>query len=251
MTEPGTGAGPDAGAAAIADAAVDAALAAIAAELPLAPPPLALDAELSGLRAVTTRSPSRQLASLALLSLAYGGALLALTSLRGDLRELPVAWLVVAGAAWLVGFGLPVYLAVVPRSGDVLPRVQLAAASTAIMSVVFVVLGLLVHPMGVHTASYGWDHLTHGTGCLGLGLATALVPVVLGALLLRGALPVGSRWIAAALGAGGGCLGGLVLHLHCHVGDALHIGLVHGGVVVVSALLAAAIVPRATDLPRS
>jgi hypothetical protein len=74
------------------------------------------------------------------------------------------------------------------------------------------------------------------------------VPVVGGALLLRGALPVGSRWIAAALGAGGGSLGGLVLHLHCRVTDGLHVGLIHGGVVAVSALLAAALVPRATEL---
>jgi hypothetical protein len=36
-----------------------------------------------------------------------------------------------------------------------------------------------------------------------------------------------------------------VLHLHCHVTDAAHVGLIHGGVVVVSALLSAALVPRA------
>ena len=80
-------------------------------------------------------------------------------------------------------------------------------------------------------------------------VATAVVPVIIGALCLRGALPVGSRWIAAALGAGGGCLGGLVLHLHCHIADSLHIGLIHGGVVVVAALLAGALAPRATDRP--
>jgi hypothetical protein len=86
------------------------------------------------------------------------------------------------------------------------------------------------------------------SNCLEVGLATALVPVVIGAIFLRGALPVGSRWIAAALGAGGGCLGGLVLHLHCNIVDGLHVGLVHGGVVIVAALLSAAIVPRASDV---
>jgi hypothetical protein len=74
------------------------------------------------------------------------------------------------------------------------------------------------------------------------------VPVIGGTLVLRSALPVGSRWIAAALGAGGGSLGGLVLHLHCRVTDAAHVGLIHGGVVAASALLAAALVPRATDV---
>jgi hypothetical protein len=75
------------------------------------------------------------------------------------------------------------------------------------------------------------------------------VPVVVGALFLRGALPVSSRWIAAALGAGGGCLGGLVLHLHCHIADGLHVGVIHGGVVIIAALLSAALAPRATDRP--
>ena len=105
-------------------------------------------------------------------------------------------------------------------------------------------LGLFVHPHGAHSHALGWEHLPRGHGCLELGVATALVPVVAGALFLRRALPVGSRWVAAALGAGGGCLGGLVLHLHCPITDAPHVGLVHGGVVVVSALLAAAFVPR-------
>ena len=56
----------------------------------------------------------------------------------------------------------------------------------------------------------------------------------------------GSAVWAAALGAGSGSLGGLVLHLHCHVTDPLHLGIVHGGLVVLAALLAAALVPRVT-----
>jgi hypothetical protein len=39
-----------------------------------------------------------------------------------------------------------------------------------------------------------------------------------------------------------------VLHLHCPVADGLHVGLVHGGVIAVAALLAAALVPRVTDV---
>jgi hypothetical protein len=38
-----------------------------------------------------------------------------------------------------------------------------------------------------------------------------------------------------------------VLHLHCHYADGLHVGLIHGGVVVVAALFSAAVVPRATS----
>jgi hypothetical protein len=123
-----------------------------------------------------------------------------------------------------------------------------AAISVAITSVSFVMFGLAVHPSGPSSTHHGVAYLYHGHGCLELGLATALVPVVIGAIFLRGALPVGSRWIAAALGAGGGCLGGLVLHLHCDIADGLHVGLLHGGVVIVAALLSAAIVPRASDV---
>jgi len=39
-----------------------------------------------------------------------------------------------------------------------------------------------------------------------------------------------------------------VLHLHCPVTDGLHVGLVHGAVVGVAALLAALLVPRAIDV---
>jgi len=39
-----------------------------------------------------------------------------------------------------------------------------------------------------------------------------------------------------------------VLHLHCPVADGLHVGLIHGGVVIIAAALSAAIVPRATHV---
>jgi hypothetical protein len=107
----------------------------------------------------------------------------------------------------------------------------------------------MVHPDGPSSLHYNWEHFGRGHWCLELGLATAFVPVVVGAIFLRGALPVGSRWIAASLGAGGGCLGGLLLHLHCRIADGLHIGIIHGGVVLVAALLSALLVPRATDRP--
>jgi hypothetical protein len=172
---------------------------------------------------------------------------IALTT-RGDMLELPMGWLAGTALGWLFGFLIPCYLALVPRPGAVTPRWRLAALSVAITSVSFVLFGLAIHPSGESSAHYGADRFHHGHTCLEIGLATALVPVLIGAVFLRGALPVGSRWIAAALGAGGGCLGGLVLHLHCDIADGLHVGFVHGGVVIVAALLSAAIVPRASDV---
>ena len=63
----------------------------------------------------------------------------------------------------------------------------------------------------------------------------------LGTLVLRGVAPVGSRRTAAALGAAAGGLGGFVLHLHCPIADRVHVGVVHGGVVAIAAVLTAAL----------
>jgi hypothetical protein len=181
------------------------------------------------------------------VSLVYGAGLIAALKMRRDMNELPSSWIVATAFAWLLGFAVPCYLALVPRAGSVMPRWRWAAASAVVTSIAFIVLGLVVHPSGPTSLHYGWEKFARGHTCLELGLATAMLPVIVAALFLRGALPVGSRWIAAALGAGGGCLGGLVLHLHCRIADGLHIGLIHGGVVLVAALLSAALVPRATD----
>lgn len=213
-----------------------------------APPPLpaALEAELGSLAPVPARRPLRQLAIVAGGGLVYGAGWLAALALRVDIAELPASWLVGTAFAWLLGFAVPLYLALVPRAGAVMPRYRWAAVSAIVTSIAFVALGLLVHPRGPSSLYYGWANLARGHWCLEIGLANALVPVIIGAVFLRGVLPVGSRAVAAALGAAGGCLGGLVLHLHCRIADAAHVGLVHGGVVVVAALFAAALVPRAT-----
>lgn len=218
---------------------------------PATAPPLSavLEAELGTLAPVSPRRPLRQLAIVVGASLVYGAGLLAALQMRRDMDELPASWLVATAIAWLLGFAVPCYLALVPRPSAVMPRWRLAAASAIVTSIAFIALGLIVHPSGPSSLHYGWDRFARGHTCLEIGLATALLPAIMGALFLRGALPVGSRWIAAALGAGGGCLGGLVLHLHCRVADGLHIGLIHGGVVLVAALLSAALVPRATDRP--
>jgi hypothetical protein len=227
----------------------------VAALPPPAPPKMsaALEAELGMLAPVATRRPVRQLAMLAGISVVYGAGLLAVITMRRDARELPMWWLAGMALLWAGGFVLPCYLALVPREGSVTPRWQWAAASAVVTSILFItlnlVVGMTVHPHGEDSLYYGWERFSHGHWCLELGLATAIVPVIAGAMFLRGALPIRSRWIAAGLGAGSGCLGGLVLHFHCRIADGLHIGLMHGGVVLVAALLSAALVPRATDRP--
>ncbi len=223
---------------------------ALAALPPPTPPALGgeLEATLGSLQPVSMRRPVRQLVMLCTASLLYGAGVLAVVATRRDAGELPTAWMLGAGAAWLFGFVVPCHLALVPRAGSVVPRWRLAAISAVVTAITFLLLGLVIHPSGPSSVHYGTERFLDGHVCLEIGLATALVPIVLGTICLRGALPVGSRWIAAALGAGGGSLGGLVLHLHCHVTDPLHLSVAHGGVVLVAAVLAATMVPRAADV---
>ena len=215
--------------------------------MPAAPPegpPLsaALEAALEGLAPRRPRRPRVQALAATAISLGYAGLTLAAVALRHDLAALPRTWLLLYLGAWLAGFALPLWLALVPRPGQVMPRWRPAGLVAAASAAGFVVAGLALARRAPASLHAGLDH---AHGCLSIGLVTAVAPVVAGTLLLRGAAPVGSRRTAAALGASGGALGGLVLHLHCAIADRLHVGLVHGGLVALAALLAAATVPRA------
>jgi len=218
-------------------------------ELP-PPPPLGdqLERELAGLAPVATRRPRRQLVTAAAVSLAIAGGLLALITLRRDLALLPRAWLIVYCAGWLVGFAGLAFLAIMPGRGQVSPGWRRAGAAAIAAGLVFVAAGLLlsrrVPGVSAEVGDSWADLWTYGRGCLGAGLATAIAPLLLGLLFLRGAVPVGAAWVGAAMGAAGGALGGLVLHLHCPIAHPMHLGLVHGGVVVVGALLGALAAPR-------
>lgn len=230
------------------DGRLERSLSALAAA-PIEAPPMSEDLarELEALAPARTRSPRRQLALVVGLSLLYGGVILALLGLRSDVEQMPGMWLVGGGTLWLVSFGAITWMVVVPPREQVMPRWRWAAALAALAAVLFVAGGLLrpeaaVQATAAHDLSLA-SWFDRGQRCLRWGLTVALVPVVLSALVVRGAVPVGSRWTAAAIGAAGGSLGGLVLHLHCHVGERFHIGLAHGGVIVVAAAIAALVAP--------
>ncbi len=216
----------------------------------LPPPPLppGLEAELAQLTPTRPRRPTRGLVRTTAISIAYAGILLTVLSTRRDLEHLPRMWLVLYGLAWLIGFAVPLHVALVPRPGAIMPRWRLGGALAALSAIGFVAAGFLFPRTAANSSLL--TGLAYGHECLSIGLATAVVPVILGTLLLRGAAPVGSRLTAAALGAAGGSLGGLVLHLYCPITDALHVGVVHGGVVACAAVLAALVVPRALE-PRA
>lgn len=236
---------------------------------PLPPLGAALEAELARLTSVAPRRPARQVAIWIVASLVYGGGALALLGLRVDLDELPMSRLVGAGLLWLLGFVVPAYLALSPRassttgqrsrspsahpvepgSRSMTPRWQAATAAAIAAPIGLIIAGFTVPPADPHSIYYGPEHLLRGHACMWIGLAVALVPTILGAWLLRGALAIRSRHIAAALGAASGSLGGLALHLHCGIADRTHVGLLHGGLVVVAALLSAILAPAISDRP--
>lgn len=225
------------------DVALDRMLAATRPEV--APPPgAALEAELRAMRRAAPRSPARQLAMMMLVLGATAAAGVALTGLRRDVRDLPPAYVALGAAVWaLLAIGLGA-AALVPAPGQALPRVRLAAGLTSAAAIAVVVLGVLVHPRGAHSVSLG-DDLFAGHACAEVGLGLAVLPVAGLTWLLRRAIPVGDRALAAAIGAAGGAVGGLVLHLHCAIVDPLHLGVMHGGVVGAAALLSAVLVAPA------
>lgn len=214
---------------------------------PTPPPPgAALEAELSTLTPTRLRRPVRDALLIVATGLLFAGGMLAMMDVRQDLLELPRSWLWLMGAAWLLGFVVPAWLALVPPRGQVIARWRAAAVAGALSAVLFVVSGFAIQPHGPSSVS-SLERPLHSYGCLEIGLLASLVPVLLAAIAVRGAFPVGSRWAAAALGAAGGSLGGMMLHFHCGVTDPVHVSVMHGGVVLVAALISALVVPRATD----
>ncbi len=216
----------------------------------LSPPDLGddMEKELGSLQPSKARGPGRELLLFGLVSLMYLGTLLGALRFRADLSALPRLWLVLYVGAWAVSFLALAYVVIVPPKGQIMPNWRVAALLGIASAVGFILAGLFIarDVPGVSSVypATAQDLAAHGHYCLRWGITTALIPVALGVVFLRGSVPVGDRWSAAALGAGGGCLGGLMLHLHCPIADYLHLGLIHGGVVVLSGLLTALIAPR-------
>jgi hypothetical protein len=137
-----------------------------------------------------------------------------------------VAVLLVAVLPGRRGLGRPVSL------------VRLAAIGAPI---VFAVVGLLWLPSGA-PGSFGevgpWGPVMK---CLSLGLLVALPMLMVGLWAMRRAFPSASGWRAAALGAGLGLVGSVVLTAHCGIQLGGHVALAHGLPIVIAALLGAAL----------
>jgi hypothetical protein len=200
-----------------------------------------LERELTALVPVKTRVPRAQLAGIVALSLLYASGVVALAGLRRDLGALPRWHLASFAGLWLVSFAGVAWLVVVPRRADIMPRARLATVVAGAAAALLIAGGLFLprsapglSTVYSPTVSAVVDH----AGCIRWGLLGAAVPILLAALAVRGSVPVGSRLAAAAIGASGGALGGLVLQFHCPITERFHLGLVHGGLVVLAALAA-------------
>lgn len=216
---------------------------------PTPPPPSAeLLAEVESSEPTTMRSPRFELGRLLCASLIYFSLLFVVLSVRRDFASLPKLWLALYLGAWTVAFVGVAFVAIVPRSSEVMPRWRHAGALGAAAAAIFMIAGLTlartVPGLSTTYEATAANVVGYGHYCLRMGLITALVPLVAGAIALRGVLPVGGRAAALGLGAASGCLGGLLLQVHCPITEPTHLGLVHGGVVLVAAATAALILPR-------
>jgi hypothetical protein len=215
----------------------------IPASEPAPPPASELLTALRGLAPVATRSPWRGLLAVAgLAGLVPAGVLLAMPW-RRDLGALPRAWLLAVGAGWLLGFVVPLTLAFLPPRGEVLPdgtragrSAWLVAPLLLLMAALFTadVPGLTVLP---RTTWEGFPHLWWH--CVSFALRIIAPALLVFALALRRVALARPTGFGAALGASAGALAGLTLHLVCPIGGAAHVGLAHGGAVLIGAALGA------------
>lgn len=220
------------------------------------PPPSArlLDA-VRGMKPVRTRAPRLALGAVLAVAAVVVAALLLSHSLRADLPWLPAAGMVAIGAAWALGAVGGVGVALLPRRRQVLPSGVRALRVAVGVTVALVALAVLAPPEAPgHTEiPVGAEAISRAARCTATALAVAAPILIAGVLALRRVDGV-ARWrLGAALGAGGGAVGGFALHLICRFGGAFHVGAGHAGAVALAALLGAALVPGALALvgPRS
>jgi len=216
---------------------------------PPAPPSPALLASVQGMRPVRTRVPFRTLLVVAAAAVVFPTVAVSIYPLRRDLGALPPLWFAAVAVAWLAGFLIPLSAALLPRPGQVLPNGGRARRAAVLASLTLVLVGLLftIDAPGVTilpaTRWAGFGHLWWH--CISFSFKVTIPAVIVGAIALR-KLATGAAHLArlgAAIGAAGGALSGLTLHGLCPYGGAAHVGLAHGGGVVIGALIGALWLP--------
>jgi hypothetical protein len=160
-----------------------------------------------------------------------------------QVRQVSWAWLAAVGLGWSIGFVACLTAAMMPGRRSMLPDPLRATLAMLVGPAAMVAFGATLAGWGAGPLPSWQGELRHGLSCLFTGLETAAVPFLGGAFVLRNTLPIDTRAVGAALGAAGGALGALALHLRCGSGG-MHVAVAHGGAAVVGALLGGAILPR-------
>jgi len=165
--------------------------------------------------------------------------------LRRDLRALPPAWVALGAALWAATLVLSLASAVVPARGGVLPSAGRAARISAVAmgTVLLFTAAWTAYAPGVslRPEDLGKTLLQSCYGCGRYVLQVTAIFMILGLFFLRRVLPVGGRRIGLAVGAAGGALGGLALHLLCPIATTGHVLLSHVGAMVLASLAGALI----------
>lgn len=213
-------------------------------ELTVPPIAGALCEALDNVKPVRMRRPKRDLILFALFSLPFFGAIVLMIGMRRDLSGLSPLWLGSIGLVWFSSFAASAYLGFIPAKGHIAPRSRSIWQVVAASSAVVIAIGLLAvqEVPGVsatHPSTLG-NLVSHAGACSRMGISVGVFPGILAILLMRRFVPVGRISIGLSLGAAGGSLGGLALLLHCPLTEPLHVGIVHGTCIVISALFVAA-----------
>ena len=215
--------------------------------LPPPAPSANLLASMQELRPVRTRIPLRTLLVVAAAACVFPISAIALYPLRRDLTALPPIWVAGVALVWFAGFIFPLMAALLPAPGQVLPDGFRAGRTAFLAALTLVLMGLLftVDVPGVtilpKTTWAGFAHLWWH--CVSFSLKVTVPAVGVAALVLRNVVAAHLSRLGAAVGAAAGALSGLTLHGLCPYGGAPHVGLAHGGGVVIGALIGALWLP--------
>jgi hypothetical protein len=199
------------------------------------------------IRPVRTRIPLRTLVVVAAAACVFPVAAIALYPLRRDLTALPPIWVAGVALVWFAGFIFPLMAALLPAPGQVLPDGVRAGRTAFLAALTLVLVGLLftVDVPGVtilpKTTWAGFAHLWWH--CVSFSLKVTIPAVGVAAVVLRNVVAARLSRLGAAVGAAAGALSGLTLHGLCPYGGAPHVGLAHGGGVVIGALIGALWLP--------
>jgi hypothetical protein len=219
---------------------------------PPAPPSSALLASVNAMRPVRMRVPLRTLLAVAAAAVVFPTVAMVIYPLRRDLGALPPVWFAAVAVVWLAGIIIPLSAGLLPPPGQVLPDGARARRTAILASLTLVLTGLLftVDVPGVTilpaTRWAGFAHLWWH--CISFSLKVTIPAVFVAALGLRKLAAAHLGRLGAAIGAAAGALSGLTLHGLCPFGGGAHVGLAHGGGVVIGAVIGALWLPVVSGL---